>query len=556
MTDHQGHNGHYSQRPTHPVSGVSQRGRLRGGRSAPTGMMRIVDSMMSPFVQCFQPPLDPCADMNIAACGSGYSACGSGPARPPSSNSATRAQVPRAMVTPAASRRPIPGLQQSPSYDYSHVSQPPTRTVTDIECPLEADVLCGRGGSSNRHNVHFRELVAANKATYTTLTKKQKMLFSRQIVDVIHGAGGRFLSKDQSTGKWCDIGMQRSLEKASQALREKATNNNPNTSVTVSDEGVEATAAIEHRNAKPNPRTVEAPSLVLPHQIRHIYRPKPAVVTPTYQQQQEHWVANFPTPPHRHHQPNSYHPSDRLPNMPAPHMGAFPFTSRQMSRHGRQAHRTRSVPSNTPHMVSPMAGVPHPLSWQQASYYNEVYASSSFERQPSTEYPSSVASCNTSSSAVTQSAPEFHQYYQDFEPPRNSTTSHPHPNPELTPKEVKRQCTREEETREQAALEEEEVILVDSDHQTTLNNSLQEGSEQLPSEVESKLCLHEKVICSPAEVTQRRSARRHYYHHNQNDVSPSSSRKETHNTSAEAADMAGLAALSSAAYLLEREWTN
>ena len=54
---------------------------------------------------------------------------------------------------------------------------------TDIAKPLSNDILCGRGGSSNRHlgNIHFRELVAANKQTYVGLTKKQKMLVARKI---------------------------------------------------------------------------------------------------------------------------------------------------------------------------------------------------------------------------------------------------------------------------------------------------------------------------------------------------------------------------------------
>lgn len=89
---------------------------------------------------------------------------------------------------------------------------------TDIAKPLSNDILCGRGGSSNRHlgNIHFRELVAANKQTYVGLTKKQKMLVARKIVDAIHSTGGRFLAKDLDTGMFYDIGLPRSLEKTSQ----------------------------------------------------------------------------------------------------------------------------------------------------------------------------------------------------------------------------------------------------------------------------------------------------------------------------------------------------
>ena len=89
---------------------------------------------------------------------------------------------------------------------------------TDIAKPRSNDILCGRGGSSNRHlgNIHFRELVAANKQIYVGLTKKQKMLVARKIVDAIHNTNGRFLSKDLDTGLFYDIGLPRSLEKTSQ----------------------------------------------------------------------------------------------------------------------------------------------------------------------------------------------------------------------------------------------------------------------------------------------------------------------------------------------------
>lgn len=102
-------------------------------------------------------------------------------------------------------------------------------TIATIAEPNENDVLCGRGNNSNRHpgNIHFRELIAANKVFYSTLTKKEKMLVARQIVDIIHHGTdppGRFISRDtmSNDGLWYDIGLPRSLEKTSQALREKS----------------------------------------------------------------------------------------------------------------------------------------------------------------------------------------------------------------------------------------------------------------------------------------------------------------------------------------------
>jgi len=134
--------------------------------------------------------------------------------------------------------------------------------ITDIEKPLTNDILCGRGGSSNRHlgNIHFRELVAANKKIYVGLTKKQKMLVARNIVDAIHSTNGRFLAKDLDSGLFYDIGLPRSLEKTSQALREKNSNEMP--AHLIESEGVETSvesyqSVVDNRESKQD--AVESP---------------------------------------------------------------------------------------------------------------------------------------------------------------------------------------------------------------------------------------------------------------------------------------------------------
>jgi hypothetical protein len=93
------------------------------------------------------------------------------------------------------------------------------------------DVLCGRGNTISQHvgNINFRDLVAANKELYGSLTKKDKMMLARQIVDfVLHRTDppGRFVARDAASGVWNDIGISRSLEKTSQALRDKSTAGN------------------------------------------------------------------------------------------------------------------------------------------------------------------------------------------------------------------------------------------------------------------------------------------------------------------------------------------
>ena len=98
--------------------------------------------------------------------------------------------------------------------------------MTDICVPHPHDVLCGRGGSTNRHvgNTNFRDLVSGNKALYVTLTKRQKTMVARSIVQAIRSQNlpGCFLQKDAKKGLWFDIRRPRAFKKTSQALREKS----------------------------------------------------------------------------------------------------------------------------------------------------------------------------------------------------------------------------------------------------------------------------------------------------------------------------------------------
>ena len=85
------------------------------------------------------------------------------------------------------------------------------------------DVMCGRGGLSNKHNVHFRMLVEENKPEYLQARKSEKRIIARKIVKSIHARGGRFIKKvDESLADslWYEVDEKRALEKTSQALRE------------------------------------------------------------------------------------------------------------------------------------------------------------------------------------------------------------------------------------------------------------------------------------------------------------------------------------------------
>jgi len=86
------------------------------------------------------------------------------------------------------------------------------------------DVLFGRGGLGNNHsgNKRYRLEAAKLKSQYSNIhtTKRQKTELRNQLVEIVHGYGGRFLQYDQSGGIWVEVPLQRARKKASQALRE------------------------------------------------------------------------------------------------------------------------------------------------------------------------------------------------------------------------------------------------------------------------------------------------------------------------------------------------
>jgi hypothetical protein len=172
----------------------------------PRTVRSVVNGIISPFINCVQPPL--------------HSTCGAPTMswEPPRGGGGH--QPPSSLVSPDR------------VYRGSEVRLSSQQPQLEIVQPHLTDILCGRGGSSSRHtgNLHFRELIAANKVRYSTLTKKQKMMLAREIVDLIHSADppGRFRARDMQTGYWCDIGLPRSLEKTSQALREKPSSSSIN----------------------------------------------------------------------------------------------------------------------------------------------------------------------------------------------------------------------------------------------------------------------------------------------------------------------------------------
>ena len=93
---------------------------------------------------------------------------------------------------------------------------------SSIPTPNKSDIVCGRGGLSNKHpgNRLFRRLINQNKALYQRrdLAPLHKQFVCRSIVEAIRKQGGRFV--ELKNKEWVEISTQRVHSKTSQALRE------------------------------------------------------------------------------------------------------------------------------------------------------------------------------------------------------------------------------------------------------------------------------------------------------------------------------------------------
>jgi hypothetical protein len=96
-------------------------------------------------------------------------------------------------------------------------------TEDAVEKPNMHDVLCGRGGNINTHtgNENFRKLIETHKRVYLTARfKKEKRIITDSIIEEISQRGGKFRIRDAKTGLWSPVGIDKSRDKTSQALRE------------------------------------------------------------------------------------------------------------------------------------------------------------------------------------------------------------------------------------------------------------------------------------------------------------------------------------------------
>lgn len=139
-----------------------------------------------------------------------------------------------------------------------------------VEKPNDRDVLCGRGGLTNTHpgNAWYRNLVRANRPYYRSSPKHGKILVAKAIVNHVFAQSPpcRFLEKSRKDGKWYPVDWKRSVDKTSQALRERE--RHLDSPLREEDTAALAEQMILLKNARSNGTSIEMgiPQLILPPQ--------------------------------------------------------------------------------------------------------------------------------------------------------------------------------------------------------------------------------------------------------------------------------------------------
>eukprot|EP00561_Arcocellulus_cornucervis_P005363 CAMPEP_0185808320 /NCGR_PEP_ID=MMETSP1322-20130828/5540_1 /TAXON_ID=265543 /ORGANISM="Minutocellus polymorphus, Strain RCC2270" /LENGTH=327 /DNA_ID=CAMNT_0028504527 /DNA_START=152 /DNA_END=1135 /DNA_ORIENTATION=- len=102
-------------------------------------------------------------------------------------------------------------------------TKPPAEEMISTDEITEHDVLGGKGGQSIHHpgNIQFRQWAEEMKSEYSQLSKPEKTPYSWKLVHRVWENGGRFLEKDEGSGKFYVIDEKDARLKASQALREE-----------------------------------------------------------------------------------------------------------------------------------------------------------------------------------------------------------------------------------------------------------------------------------------------------------------------------------------------
>ncbi|KAL7567844.1 hypothetical protein ACA910_000585 [Epithemia clementina (nom. ined.)] len=88
--------------------------------------------------------------------------------------------------------------------------------------PNDLDVLLGRGGRTNNHpgNKTYLEVKDRMQSRYLAADKNGKTPISQELVDIVHGWGGRFLKLEPGENRWFEVDEITARKKCSQTLRE------------------------------------------------------------------------------------------------------------------------------------------------------------------------------------------------------------------------------------------------------------------------------------------------------------------------------------------------
>eukprot|EP00563_Minutocellus_polymorphus_P006960 CAMPEP_0181031680 /NCGR_PEP_ID=MMETSP1070-20121207/6357_1 /TAXON_ID=265543 /ORGANISM="Minutocellus polymorphus, Strain NH13" /LENGTH=373 /DNA_ID=CAMNT_0023109065 /DNA_START=146 /DNA_END=1267 /DNA_ORIENTATION=- len=119
---------------------------------------------------------------------------------------------------------PAPAISPSGGRPGRRVTtKPPVEKMIPADEVSEHDVLGGKGGQSIHHpgNIQFRQWAEEMKPEYSQLSKQEKTPYSWKLVHKVWEKGGRFLEKDDESGKYYVIFDKDARLKASQALREE-----------------------------------------------------------------------------------------------------------------------------------------------------------------------------------------------------------------------------------------------------------------------------------------------------------------------------------------------
>jgi len=109
------------------------------------------------------------------------------------------------------------------TYDQAMKPRIPGALISEEEITGK-DIICERGGKSNRHEgtKRYRGMIDRFKPQYQSLTTKtSKTNLSRKIISKIQQNGGRFLKKNDKSQKYFVLSPVETTRKVSQAMRER-----------------------------------------------------------------------------------------------------------------------------------------------------------------------------------------------------------------------------------------------------------------------------------------------------------------------------------------------